>query len=335
MNGKNMCPVIAALALAVITSLTTAGDAQAQAKTAQTEQAQADTAKAEENPLDYSRPVYTYDTGGKRDPFETLVPGSDDMRAEEKIKGLFNYERATLKGIVSSPDDRYALVTDADGFGYVLREGYRVFGGYVSKITDDAMHLHIVKYGRSLSIIMRLESSRSTVIVEESDGRSTIQKPGITIDYTKNGEAGSGLRVDEVAAPTLSTRTLEEQWFGTGEKETGSDAGSAAGDETTEVRVFSLIDPPDGTWIELPYVLDWTVCEGDSVSYTLVIDDNRDFSSPLVEKDAIVTSSHLVERDEALPVNTQLYWKVIARDGSGAETTCVRTDMSFKIIGNQ
>ncbi|MCD6307882.1 MAG: hypothetical protein J7M24_02665, partial [Candidatus Latescibacteria bacterium] len=159
MNEKNTYPIIAVLALVSAIWLIPAGVVHAQPKDAKARKAQADTVRTEENPLDYSKPVHTYNAGGKRDPFETLVPGDDNMKAEEKIKGLFNYERATLKGVVSSSLDSYALVADADGFGYVLREGYRVFGGYVTKITDDSVHLHIVKYGRSMSIIMRLESS--------------------------------------------------------------------------------------------------------------------------------------------------------------------------------
>ncbi len=307
--------------------------AQGQSPAEEAADAQADSAAVEANPMEYSRPVLTYDSGGKRDPFRSNV-SEDNKAPEEKLKGLFSYEGATLKGIVNSSSDSYALVADADNFGYVLREGYRVFGGYVTRITDDAVHLHIVKYGRSMSIIMRLESSRSTVVVEDTGGGSTIQKPGITIDYREAEQGDTSLSIDEVKVPSLSTKTIEEEWFGGGGQPAGTpERDDAAPPEADEV--FSLIDPPDETWIELPYILDWTMFEGDSISYSVIIDDTPDFTSPLYTKNGIVTSSHLLQGDAGLPVNTTLHWKVIARTPSGASVESVRTDMSFKIIGNQ
>ena len=284
-----------------------------------------------EDLYDYSPPKPVYDSMGKRDPFKTLIPKTTDE--EKKLKDLFNYEGALLKGIINSDDDTYALVVDANGFAYVLREGYRVYGGYVERITKDAMYLHIVKYGRSMSIIMRLASTKTALIEEVEKGESFVKKPGITITYQKDTQVKPRILIENVIVPSLDTKTVEEEWFGI--KDSLSDTneaneGTASGNE----RSFSLIDPADNTWITLPYIFNWTKMNGIDVYYTIVIDDNPDFSSPLFQKGGIVPTSFLIGEDTGLPKNRELYWKVIAQDTSGNEVICRKTDMSFKIKGN-
>ena len=285
--------------------------------------------KPEEKPADYSRPSLQYESGGKRDPFETLVPATVDEK--EKIKGLFNYEESVLKGIVNADDDSYALVVDSDNFGYVLRKGYRVFGGYVTRITDDALYLHIVKYGRSMTIILRMESSKSTVIIEQEVGESSVKKPGININYSKETTSGSKVVIEEVIVPSVVIKTIEEEWFGN--KETGGVQGESEAHEPTieYAASFSLIDPPDKSWITVPYVLNWTSMKGKNISYILIIDDDSDFATPLYVKEGITTSSYVLGEDYEFPSNKDLFWKVIAQDGSGTVVTCLRTNLSFKI----
>lgn len=292
-----------------------------------------ETEDAPEDPIEYSRPQKIYDPGGRRDPFRSLVPKA--VNVENKLKGLFNYEGAKLIGIVNSESDKYALVVDESGFGYVLREGYKVFGGYVTQITEDALHLHIVKYGRSLSIIMRLESSKSAVYEEKEFGESVVQKPGINISYTKDDQPESKVLIEEVSVPFLDIKTIEEVWFGS--KDTIPVPDVPETEESTEypVGLFSLIDPPDNSWITLPYVLDWSKSEGGNISYTIYIDDDSDFSTPLFIKEGLTLSSFLLSEDTQLPPNRNLFWKIIAQDVSGNRVTCRRTDMSFKIIGKK
>jgi len=288
---------------------------------------------SEEEALEYRRPVFRYESKGKRDPFTSLAPETTaEGEKRKKIKGLFNYEGASLKGIVSAGDDTYALVVDSDGYGYVLRKGYRVFGGYVTDVTADAVHFHIVKYGRSMDIIMRLSSSKATVIEERESGGSMIQRPGITVQYGENVSAREGcprVSVEEVTVTSPRVKTVEELWFGkkTGEETEPGAAGSVK-------RDFSLIDPPHGAWITLPYVFDWTRAKGKGAVYTLIIDDDADYSSPVLVKENIETSSCLLgedSADDALPRNTELFWRVIARDDAGNESTCRQDGMSFRI----
>ena len=151
-------------------------DACAQQKAASP--APSDSVETADDLASFSRTQPVYDPEGKRDPFGSLVPKEEEEG--KKIKGLLNYEKAQLKGIVKTESDTYALVMDADNFGHVLREGYMVYGGYVTAITEDSVYLHIVKYGRALSIILRLETSKSTIVTEEA-GEIVVKKPGINV----------------------------------------------------------------------------------------------------------------------------------------------------------
>ena len=300
---------------------------------AKTQNAEASSAesqeKPEEEPVDYSRPSLRYESGGKRDPFETLVPAT--VAEKEKIKGFFNYEESTLKGIINTDDDSYALVVDKDNFGYVLRKGYRVIGGYVTGITHDALYLHIVKHGRSMTIILRMESSKSTVIIEREVGESSVKKPGININYSKKIASGSKFVIEDVIVPSIGLKTIEEEWFGNKETGAAPDESEAQEPAIEDAASFSLIDPPDNTWITVPYVLNWTSLKGKDISYILIIDDDSDFATPLYVKEGITTSSFVLGEDYEFPPNKDIFWKVIAQDGSGTVVTCLRTDLSFKI----
>ena len=325
MRQKIVTPLFILLALVLSASF----PANAQTKAGTAGNAATDSVETEKDPLAFERPALHYEPRGNRDPFESLAPAVE--RGDEvKLKGLFNYEGSSLKGIVSAGDDIYALVADEDGFGYVLRRGYRVFGGYVTDITEDAVHFNIVKYGRSLSIIMRLASSKATVFEEREGGKSLVQKPGITVEYMK-GEGSEPdepvIKIEDVLIPSLDTKTIEEEWFGV-DDETEPDAIE---DEEQDVRFFTLFDPPDGSVITVPYVLDWTSLEWSGVRYTLFIDDNADFSSPILIKKNIQVSSCVIGENDEVPTGTELFWKVLAIDSNGAEVMCRSTDMSFRI----
>lgn len=298
------------------------GDAQEKA-----EKAAADTSSVE-TLTEFSREPVAYSKEGRRDPFASLAP--KETSTNKKIKDLFNYEDSLIRGIVTAEDDLYALAVDKDGFSYVLRESDRVYGGRVRDITREAVYLSIVKYGRAMSIILRMESSKSTVITEVAEG-SEIRKPGINITYGKNVSIKDNVMIDDVTIPSLSTRTLEDQWFGKDRKESAAKPGNTSAPS----KVVALLDPAVESWIELPYILDWTTLDGEKITYELILDDNDDFSSPLLTESKIATSSFLLGSDAGLPVNRNLYWRITARDGSGDEYTCNQRYGTFKIIGNQ
>jgi hypothetical protein len=290
---------------------------------AEPEEAEADSI----DPLSYTRPRLTYDSGDRRDPFGSLVPDSP-TGDEVRIKGDFDYEDALIKGIVITEEDKFALVADDSDDGYVLREGYRVLGGYVTRITADTVYLHIVKYGRSMSIIMRMESSHNTVIAETDADEKTMRKPGITVSYNENEIGDDRVTVEDVMVPSTDVTLIEEDWFGTSDRTlfTVPDDGDTPGEGG-----FSVISPVNESWVTLPYVLDWTMVQNTDVTYTVVIDDDSDFSSPILEKMSIPMSSLLIDTNTGLPGTTTLYWQVYATDADGRNIMSRRTGLTFKI----
>ncbi len=289
----------------------------------------------EDTLLTFTLPSYRYQSSGKRDPFESLAPREISNEEEEernKIKDLFSYEEASVLGIVDSASDSYALVSDKNELSYVLRVGDRVFGGYVTDITEDAVQLHIVKYGRSMRIILRMEASKFTVI-EETEAETHITKPGINVSYKPGKNTTGEISIEEVIVTDPYVRTIEDEWFG-GKKELPM---LDEGEETKKTQIsadsFSLIEPQDNAWIRLPYNLDWTNAPGLNNVYSVLIDDDDDFSSPLVMREGITASSFVISDNLNLPLNTGLFWKVIAYDKSGARVEPVQRQMRFQISG--
>ena len=269
------------------------------------------------NPLKYSRPSYIYNSAGKRDPFGSLVP--EQVKEDQKIKGLFNYEKATLLGIVNTDSSRYALVIDGDKFGHVLREGDKVLGGNVTQITDGAVYFHIVKYGRPMTIIMRMETAKSTIISKEEED-IVVRKPGINVSYETGSTASRIVPIEDVVIPSLNTKTVEEVWFG---------AESNKPDETTAEGENTLFDPPDNASIGLPHLFKWTKSPDDSL-YTLIIGGDKNFTTALLVKEGLKTSSCLLDEKSPLPYERTLFWKIIVRYKSGKMANS-RNILSFRI----
>ena len=271
--------------------------------------------------LQFSRPQYRYQSSGRRDPFESLVP--EEIDDENRIKQLFDYENSTILGVVHSEEDPYVLLLDNADNSYVLRVGDRVLGGYVTQITDGAVYLHIVKYGRAMNIILRMESSRYTVI-EEQAGVTSLKKPGINIIYESEPVTAQGVVVEEVTVPLTDVRMVEDVWF-------GDDAG---GYSPQGISVGDIIPvyPAAGAQTELPCQFDWSI-PNDVGTFTLIIDDTPDFSSPLVVVQNIVTNSYTISRELGLPVNLTLYWRVTSVSDSGIQHISEPEIMSFTISG--
>ncbi len=108
-----------------------------------------DTVAAAEAAL--ARPQIAYDSGGRRDPF--LNPASQRQKAgklndEEADRGpappgiAGTYiAQAVLHGISLRDGGRLAVVRAADKRAYFLREGDRLFDGYLKKIDIDSITL--------------------------------------------------------------------------------------------------------------------------------------------------------------------------------------------------
>lgn len=84
---------------------------------------------------------YSYDPGGRRDPFKSLLVVSEvpDLRGPrpDGIPGLL-IDEVVLTGIFRTPQGRVAQVQSADGMkSFLLREGDELYDGDVVRVTEN------------------------------------------------------------------------------------------------------------------------------------------------------------------------------------------------------
>ncbi|RKZ14710.1 hypothetical protein DRQ50_08555 [bacterium] len=99
---------------------------------------------------------FFYQSFGKDDPFKVLVSGDYEQgNAAEQV----DINSATLVGVMWGQDDRFALVENGDGFGYILRVGDRVQHGRVVSIRKNSITARITLYGISNRVVLKLEET--------------------------------------------------------------------------------------------------------------------------------------------------------------------------------
>jgi hypothetical protein len=85
--------------------------------------------------------------------------------------------------------------------------------------------------------------------------------------------------------------------------------------DTTPPQTPSLISPADNSVVtSLPITFDWTDVSDDKtppVKYELQVDDNNDFSSPIVNQIELTSSNYSVSLG-----NGVYYWRVRAKDNA-------------------
>jgi hypothetical protein len=103
------------------------------------------------------RLVIKYKTGGRRDPFGSLI---DQTRTyndpiEPRIP---NVEGLKLVGVIDSDgDSNRALFEDKAGFSYMLKSGDKVRNGYVLRVETDRVYFQIFEYGWSRTVALEME----------------------------------------------------------------------------------------------------------------------------------------------------------------------------------
>jgi Tfp pilus assembly protein PilP len=100
------------------------------------------------------RQHFYYASLGKRDPFASLLAGHFE---ESGPDGLVNIDEVKLVGVMWGDTDRFALVEDADGYSYILREGDRVKYGTVTRLDEDRLVARINFFGMTRTVVLSLE----------------------------------------------------------------------------------------------------------------------------------------------------------------------------------
>jgi len=72
---------------------------------------------------------------------------------------LVDMNSAHLVGVMWGQDDRFALVEDGEGFGYILRVGDRVRSGRVVSIRKNSLTARVTLYGITNKVVLKLEKT--------------------------------------------------------------------------------------------------------------------------------------------------------------------------------
>lgn len=99
---------------------------------------------------------FFYQSYGKDDPFQILVDGEyEQISAME----LVDMNSAHLVGVMWGQEDRFALVEDGEGFGYILRVGDPVRNGRVVSIRKSSLTARVTLYGITNKVVLKLEKT--------------------------------------------------------------------------------------------------------------------------------------------------------------------------------
>jgi len=116
------------------------------------------TAEAPTVPDDPSKPlreqVEEYRAGQQRDPFVSLLGGDD------RPSGIVDLAVAHLVGIVTSGDNPFCVVEDAEGTSFVLHVGDAVKNGRVVAIKPEALVCSQTVLGYTTTVQLKLEERK-------------------------------------------------------------------------------------------------------------------------------------------------------------------------------
>ena len=99
---------------------------------------------------------FFYQSHGKNDPFTVLVSGDFE---KSQASDLVDLNSARMVGVMWGQDDRFALVEDGEGFGYILRVGDRVRNGRVVSIRKNSLTARVTLYGITNQVVLKLEKT--------------------------------------------------------------------------------------------------------------------------------------------------------------------------------
>ncbi|MBM3325275.1 MAG: pilus assembly protein PilP [Calditrichaeota bacterium] len=89
--------------------------------------------------------TFTYDAGGRRDPFRPLIV--EGKRGQEVVTSLLQLDGAVLTGVVWSEGEYLAMVRDKHGKNFFLREGDPVFRGHVVSVSQTKAVFQLAEFG--------------------------------------------------------------------------------------------------------------------------------------------------------------------------------------------
>ena len=113
--------------------------------------------------------LYSYDSEGRRDPFESLLArGGDLPSTRERPDGLvgLSVNEVALRGVVLSGGAYLAVLAAPDNKTYIVRADDRLFDGSVKEITADAI-VFLQEVSDPLSLVSARELRKGLRDAEE------------------------------------------------------------------------------------------------------------------------------------------------------------------------
>ena len=103
----------------------------------------------------FAREQYIYTSGDRRDPFQSLLDGR--FQSQNGDDALVDVGDIHLVGIMWGIADKFALVEDSRGRGFVLRVGDPVVNGYISGISRTELQVVQNAFGDSQTLSIQLK----------------------------------------------------------------------------------------------------------------------------------------------------------------------------------
>lgn len=99
---------------------------------------------------------YYYKAFNRQDPFQSLIVGEFE-EAEFELVDVYGVH---LVGILSGGMEKFAMLEDNNGFGYILKAGDPVRHGSVVSVGDRSLVARVTMYGQTSSVTLRLEGTK-------------------------------------------------------------------------------------------------------------------------------------------------------------------------------
>ena len=99
---------------------------------------------------------YFYKAFGRRDPFQSLIVGE----LEEAELELVDIYAVKLVGVLSGGMEKYAMLEDKNGFGYILKAGDPIRNGTVVSVADVSLVARISSFGQTNTVTLRLDEKK-------------------------------------------------------------------------------------------------------------------------------------------------------------------------------
>jgi hypothetical protein len=137
--------------------VTTSQAPAAEAATGESVKAGTPSDEAETRISSIRRNEYFYQSYGRKDLCAALVTGEFEPIEDPEIVDV---NTAALVGIMWGATDRFALVEDGWGNGFILRVGDKVRNGRVVAVQENSLVAQVTLYGITSRVVLRLEESR-------------------------------------------------------------------------------------------------------------------------------------------------------------------------------